>query len=135
MGTDLGVTAKFKPFSRTLHSETVWSCFEILTTHLDWSIVSLLRVLSLHMAPYCLLSFWTRVLNFYHCLAFVFVFPLGWTVITEDQDKKIEMIHLRSVLQNNNYKPWIFKTPLDTTHKSKGTANNQRPSPLYARSF
>ena len=45
------------------------------------------------------------------------------TVITEDQDKETEMKHLRSVLQNNNYKPWIFKTPLGTTHKPKGTAN------------
>ena len=44
------------------------------------------------------------------------------TVITEDQDKETEMKHLRSVLQNNNYKPWIFKTPLGTTHKHKGMA-------------
>ena len=33
------------------------------------------------------------------------------------------MKHLRSVLQNNNYKPWIFKTPLGTTYKPRGTAN------------
>ena len=45
------------------------------------------------------------------------------TTITEDQDKETEMKHLRSVLQNNTYKPWIFKTPLGTTHKPKGTAN------------
>ena len=39
------------------------------------------------------------------------------------EDKETKMKHLRSVLQNNNYKPWIFKTPLGTTHKPKGTAN------------
>ena len=51
------------------------------------------------------------------------LFHWARTVITEDQNKETEMNHLRSVLQNNNYKPWIFKTPLGTTHKPKGTAN------------
>ena len=50
------------------------------------------------------------------------LFHRAQTVITEDQDKETEMKHLSSVLQNNNYKPWIFKTPLGTTHKPKGTA-------------
>ena len=49
---------------------------------------------------------------------------LHWARIvnTEDQDKETEMKHPRSVLQNNNYKPWIFKTPLGRKHKPKGTA-------------
>ena len=51
------------------------------------------------------------------------LFHQARTVITEDQDKETVMKHLRSVLQNNNYNPWIFKTTLGTTHKPKGTAN------------
>ena len=51
------------------------------------------------------------------------LFHRALTFITEDQDKETEMKHLRSVLQNNNYKPWIFKTPLGTIHKPKGTPN------------
>ena len=51
------------------------------------------------------------------------LFHRARTVITEDQDKETEMKHLRTVLQNNDFKSWIFKTPLGTTHKPKGTAN------------
>ena len=51
------------------------------------------------------------------------LFHQARTVITEGQDKETEMKHLRSVLQNSNYKSWIFKTTLGTTHKPKGTAN------------
>ena len=43
-------------------------------------------------------------------------------VITEDQDKETEMEHLKSILQNNNYKPWMFKTTQRATQKPKGTA-------------
>ena len=32
------------------------------------------------------------------------------------------MEHLKSVLRNNNYKPWMFKTTQRATQKSKGTA-------------
>ena len=43
------------------------------------------------------------------------LFHRARTVITEDQDKETEMEHLKSVLRNNNYKPWMFKTTQRTT--------------------
>ena len=39
----------------------------------------------------------------------------------EDQDKA-EMEDLKSVLQNNKYKPWMLKTPQRAIQKPKGTA-------------
>ena len=40
----------------------------------------------------------------------------------EDQDEETEMDHLKSVLRNNNYKLWMFKTTQKATQKPKGMA-------------
>jgi len=50
------------------------------------------------------------------------LFHRARTFITEDQDKETEMEHLKSVLRNNNYKPWMFKTTQRATQNPKGTA-------------
>jgi len=53
------------------------------------------------------------------------LFHLARTVIVEDQDEETEMDHLKSVLRNNNYKLWMFKTTQKATQKPKGTAKKR----------
>ena len=40
------------------------------------------------------------------------------TIITDDKDKEIELKHLKSVLQDNSYKPWMFSIPPKTANTS-----------------
>ena len=39
-------------------------------------------------------------------------------IITDDKDKEIELKHLKSVLQDNSYKPWMFSIPPITANTS-----------------
>ena len=40
------------------------------------------------------------------------------TIITDDKDEEIELKHLKSVLQDNSYKPWMFRIPPNTANTS-----------------
>lgn len=40
------------------------------------------------------------------------------TIITDDKDKEIELKHLKSVLQDDSYKPWMFRIPPNTANTS-----------------
>ena len=40
------------------------------------------------------------------------------TIITDDKDKEIELKHLKSVLQDSSYKPWMFSIPPKTANTS-----------------